>query len=483
MIRNSKMKSVYIVKNAAKGIDEKHKELKKKSLFLLKENEEAVHRYSDTIFDFVDDQDGLFLVISQDRNFFHNFRNSFYKELRLDQERIRLAPNQKRASKEIRVYREHNKKPFILLESAMDGRSMLPFLEEFKQEFKDILIIILLSDIVGETIAQYVEAGADSFITKPFSVNVLVEKIANTLVPPDAIGKKVREGRNLLQAKDFALAYGVAREILEIKAGSPAGLILMGDALKGLEKRQEALKMYLQAEENAEMYLEPLKKIVEFHKEDGSGDGVLRYLLRIDGLSPLHMGRKQEIGEIYFERGDIKKAAKYFIEAVTVAHGQRLPESLQMANDYADKIFAAKESEAEILLGMCAKLSKSYKTSVDWDIYSRLGMLRHRRKDWKGAIQAYTEASLRAPREPNIWFNLGMAYVDGKDYGHASEKFERAIALYPPLYQDNLDAAYIMGKVFIRANRIKNAKRVLQHIHSVQPSYKKVKSLLESIKT
>lgn len=258
----------------------------RKNVYLLKSEEQAISRYQDTVYDFIDNNDGLFLVVSQDRTFFQNFRKSFYKELEIDQERIRLMSSLRRTQEEIRVYREYQKSPFLFIESVFEGRSTLPSIEEFRNEFKDMFIIVLMNDADDKKLAQFVEAGVDNFITKPASINTLVEKIANTLVPPDAIGKKIREGKDRLKKIEFALAYGVARDILEIKPGSPAGLMIMGDALKGLSKRDDALKLYLKAYDNAPMYLEPLKKIVDFHKEDGDQQQALQYLIKIDELSP-----------------------------------------------------------------------------------------------------------------------------------------------------------------------------------------------------
>ncbi len=482
MRKSDRKKSVYAVKKYADDVDRKHKELATKSVYLLKENEEAINRYSDTVCNFVDDDDGLFLVISQDKKFYQTFRNSFYKELRIDQERVRLVSSLRRAMEEIRVYKEYQKTPLVFLENSLNDRSTLPFLEELKNTFKDILVIVLMADSDEKKIAHCVEAGADSFIIKPVSVNVLIEKISNTLIPPDDIGKKVREGKQRLRKIEFALAYGVAREILEIKPGSPAGLIVMGDALKGLSKRDDALKMYLQAAANANMYLEPLKKILDFYKEEGDTESALRYLVKINELSPLHVGRKKELGEIYFMKGDIKAAATYFAEAVKLSHEQKLPECVQLAEDYAEKIFNSKEAEAERLLSMRTRLGKIYKVETHWSVYNRLGMLLRRKKNWQDAIKAYSEASSRAPNDASILFNLGMAYVEGKDFGNAAQKFERAIGVDASLYKENLDVAYLMGQVFIRANRSKNAKEVLQHVYTTDPAFKKVKSLLSSLK-
>ena len=481
MKQQGKMKNVYVVKSAPKDIDEKHRELDTKNVYLLKSDEQAVNRYSDIVHDFVDEKDGLFLVISQDKTFFLNFRNSFYKELEVDQERIRFINSRRRAQEEIRVYREYQKKPFLFLENFLDGSSTLPFIEELKQEFKDMYIVLLSNDADEKKVAQYLEAGADNCITKPVSVNVLVEKIANTLEPSDKIGKMVREGKRRLRKVEFALAYGVARDILELKPGSPAGLMIMGDALKGLCKRDDALKMYLRASENAPMYLEPIKKIVAFHKEDGDQEKALEYLVRIDDLSPLHLGRKKEIGEILFMRGNVAEAARYFGEAVKLMHQMKQPGCVEVAEDYADKIFQADENTACPLLEMCAKLARLYRVDLDWSLYNRLGMLLRRKMDWKNAVKAYAKAAEMAPENETILFNMGMAYVEGKDWGSAAQKFERAMKLAPAFYKDNLPAAYIMGQVFIRASRTENAAKVLGYVNSVDPNYKKVKSLLESL--
>ena len=72
------MKNVYIVKSAPKDIDEKHRELGTKNVYLLKSDEQAINRYSDIVHDFVNEKDGLFLVISEDKTFFLNFRNTLW---------------------------------------------------------------------------------------------------------------------------------------------------------------------------------------------------------------------------------------------------------------------------------------------------------------------------------------------------------------------------------------------------------------------
>ncbi|MDD3312428.1 response regulator [Pseudodesulfovibrio sp.] len=471
---------MYVVKSSSPDIDERHGELSTKNLYLLKSDDQAIHRYSDTVIDFVD-RDGLFLVVSQDKTFFLNFRNSFCKELEIDQGRIRLLSSTKRALEEIPVYREYGKKPFLFLEASLDGRSTLPLVEEIKSRFKDMFIILLSSDADEKVIARSLETGADNFITKPVSVNILVEKVANTLEPRDEVGKMILEGKRRLGKVEFALAYGVARDILGIKPGSPAGLMIMGDALKGLCKRADALKMYLQAAENAPMYLEPLKKIVEFHKEDGDRDEVLSYLTRIDELSPLHVERKKEIGELHFERRDVAHASEYFAEAVQIMHQMKQPECVTQAEGYADRVFRENNKAARPLLQLCARLARLNRVELDGTVHNRLGMLLRQEGDWRGAVKAYTLAAQRLPDDANVLFNMGMAYVEGKDYGSAAQRFERLLRLHPDFHLDNVQAAYVMAQVLVKADRPKKAEALLQHLLAADPANPKVKALLDSL--
>ncbi len=482
MKKRSGMKNVYVVKSAIADIDDNHKELEAKNIYLLKSDDQVVNRFRDIVLDFVEDDDGIFLVVGQDKAFFQNFRKSFYKELQIDLERIMLVPNGRRALDETRVHMEYQKLPLLFVESTMERRSSLAFIEEFKAEFKDVLVIVLMTEADERLVAQFVEAGADNFITKPASVNVLIEKIANTIEPPDQIGKMIREGKSRLKKIEFALAYGVARDILELKPGSPAGLMIMGDALKGLCKRDDALKMYVKASENAPMYLEPLIKIVEFFREEGDLDNALEYLKKIDTLSPLHFGRKKEIGELLFLKGDIALAAKYYEEAVRLVHSHKLPECVQMCEDFSDKVYNSDPGAACSLFELCSRLADIYKTELDWPFYSRLGMLLRRQKRWEESVKAYSLASQKAPHDENILFNMGMAYVEGKDYRSAAQKFEQAIGLNASFFKGKLAAAYVMGQVFIKAEKKKNALLVLRYVYSEDPTYKKVEKVLNSIK-
>lgn len=481
MNRRGRKQNVFVVKSTPKEIDEKHKELSTRRVYLLKDDDQAIHRYENAIYAFVDDRGGRFLVLSHDRAFYQNFRNSFYKELQVSHKRIRLLKDTGHGLEEIRILREHRKPPFLFVETAFQHQSTIPFIEEVKREFPDIFVVLLLNDAEEKKLAQFLEAGVDNFITKPVSLNLLMEKIANTLVPPERISRLARDGKRLVVRKDFSEAYTVAQEILEGKPGSPAGLMIMGDALKGMGKRKEAFALYTKAVENAPQYLDPRKKLVEFYQENGDTDAILEQLLGIDELSPLHIGRKHEIADIFYDKKEYAKAAEYYLDAVVLAHGFRNRDCVQMAEDFANKIFKAESGLSVDLLRVCAKLAGTYKADLHWSLYNRLGMLLLKQGRWREAVPAYAKAVDRSPDDVSLLLNMGMAYVEGKDFGSAAQKFERALALEPRCYRGNVRMAYTMGESFFHANRHGSAKRLLKYVHETSPGFGKTKALLKAI--
>ena len=481
MSRRDRKQNVFVVKSAPKEIDERHKELSTKRVYLLKDDDQAIHRYQDAIYHFVDERDGLFLILSEDRAFYQNFRNSFYKELQIGHKRIRLLADTERGLEEIRFFREHHKPPFLFVETAFKYQSAIPFIEEVKRAFPDMFVVLLMNDAEEKKLAQFLEAGVDNFITKPVSLNLLMEKIANTLVPPDKVRRLAREGKKLAVKGDHSRAYAVAQEILEEKPGSPTGLMIMGDALKGLDERDKALDLYMKAVENAPQYLDPRKKLVDFYKDTGDTDAVLKQLLKIDELSPLHIGRKQEIADIFYDRKEYEKAAGFYLDAVVLAHGFRNRDCVRMAEDFANRIFKVESGLATDLLRVCGKLAATYKIELHWSLYNRLGMLLRKQGRWREAVSAFGEAIKRSPEDATLLVNMGMAYVEGGDFGSAGQKFERALTIDPQCYQGNIRMAYTMGEAFFHARRYGNAERLLSYVHDTTPGFQKVAALLKAL--
>ena len=187
-----------------------------------------------------------------------------------------------------------------------------------------------------ERLFQFYEDGADSFLKKPASINSVIVKIAFQLKPQCEADALVKEGREHIVCNRFEEALEIAESVLNRWSCNAAAMVILGDAKKGLAMREEALKAYKKAELNSTDYLEPLQKIVEFHDEDGDKDAALKYLGKLDRMSPLNCNRKIQIAERHFEQGNAVEAEKYFDNAIEAAKEEALGVIGEMSLDIAE---------------------------------------------------------------------------------------------------------------------------------------------------
>jgi len=483
MRKKGRSKNVYVVKTSAEDLEDikRRKEAETRNVYLLKEEDQAVHKYSDTVWDFVD-ADGLFIVLSDDRTFYINFRNSFYKELEIEMERVRLVNSPDRVRDEVGVYLDYQKRPFLFMDSDVGGVSTLPFLEKFKTDFPDVYVIVMSTEADKGILARFMEAGADNFIIKPASVNVIIEKIAFILSPQDELEQEIRRAKAHLKKVEFALAYGVARGILKTKPGSPAALMIMGDALKGLDRRKDALECYEAAAENAPSYLVPLKKLVQFYREDENEDKVLEYLIQLDESSPLLFERKKEIGETLLRRGEYKMAGQFLAGAVSLAGSQKYEDAPYMAEEYADSVADHNPQYAAFMYKDCIRLRKQAKLELDSTYYNRLGRCLRRLGQWKEAVSAYMDGVRYNKEDPGLYFNTGMAYCEGKEFAKAAQVMKKVTEVDPGFHAEDLQVAYNMGMIFKKAGYEELALNMFDFICGREPGFKNAAKILDVLR-
>ena len=145
---------------------------------------------------------------------------------------------------------------------------------------------MLTIDVEKQRIMYLHEVGADNFIAKPVSANTIIEKLAFTLKPQTKLGQVIDIAKSLLRQGQPEKARQLARQILDMKPGSAAGLMVLGDAEKALGNMDAARGAYESASSNAELYLEPLRKLAELAEAVGDSRSCLAYLEKLDRLSP-----------------------------------------------------------------------------------------------------------------------------------------------------------------------------------------------------
>jgi tetratricopeptide (TPR) repeat protein len=476
-----KKKSVYVVRSDEAEL--KELEAKKKSetkgVYVVKTNEEVVNRYKGVVREFTETP-GVFILVTKDKTFFQTFRSAMVA-MGLKGGVIHMVRKLAQVPFYVQTMKRDGFLPFVFMEYAIDSELALATLRYTKSENKDVKIVVLSRELSRERLFQFYEDGANGFLKKPASVNSIITKIAFQLKPQCEVDALVEEGREHIRCNRFEEALEKAESILTKWPSNAAAMVIMGDAQKGLAMREEALKAYKKAERNSVDYLEPLQKIVDLHDEDGDKEAALKYLGKLDRMSPLNCTRKIQIAERHFEQGNAVEAEKYFDEAIAAAKEEALGVVGEMSMDIAEVASRFDPKLAAKYYRQSLEMVKSSKSALTMAVYNRLGISLRKQGLWGEAIEAYTEAAKYSPEDENIQYNIALAYEEGQQYEDAASHMHTAITINPDMYRDKPDLAYNIGAALARGGKPRQAVECLTYLQEIAPGFKDSKKLLKEV--
>ncbi len=214
--------------------------------------------YQDTVINYISKEGGHVIALTDDQAFSTQLRLTLAKELGLS------APGQftaltdpRHLPGELRNLLQRHPAPLLFLERSIGGQDLSFLVGQIKQAYTALKIIILTSEVQRDRLMLLHEVGADNFIAKPVSMNTLIEKMAFTIKPQGKLGQAIDLAKGLLERKEYTQALAASRKILEIKPGSAAAYLVMGDAHRGLAEYDLAREAYEAAAAAADLYLAP----------------------------------------------------------------------------------------------------------------------------------------------------------------------------------------------------------------------------------
>lgn len=432
---------------------------------------QILKKYEAIIKQFAVEEKGCFVVYTDDSIVVKILRSMFSTHLQLKGDYLRLASHDEELFKEAKRIHEARGRALFFIERTVNAQSNIQAIKFLKTTYPDCLIMLMTGETERNALIYLHENGADNVVVKPVSVNTMVEKVALTVRPQGKLAQLVGQGKDLIQQGEYAKAMKIADKILEIKPNSPAALMIMGDALNRTGREDEALQAYMTAAEHAKMYLEPLKKLVVFFKEKQDHESQLKYLKKLERLSPLNVERKIEIGEIHLNQGRTEQAEGYFQEAIKVA--------MKQAKDMVDTI---KMNVAESCLQngdaiMAEKYfreiveTKAVLTSADVHVFNRLGIALRRQGKWDQAIQEFKKILNVAKDMDIIHYNIGMAYMEGKRFREADAAFERALFINRDAMFSNDMVIYNMGLAKLHVKKGDEARELFLRVKELTPDF------------
>jgi len=439
-------------------------------------------QFDDDVREFVSLQNGVFLLVSDDAVFSKNLRATLLRHLTIKDDCVFPVGSTDTLPREIKNLKAKGHKILVFIEREMNGRNATELIHYLKVDQRsEIFVVVLTGEVERDKLVLLHELGADNIITKPISPDTLIEKIAFTVKPRGQIGELMDEGRQMLDAGNALEAARLAKQVLDLKPSSPSGLLLLGDALRSMGKRDEALRAYTRAEKGAKLFLDPLKKIAALHHEEGNTAEEIHFLERLDKLSPLNMDRKVDIGTGYIRLGDPEKAKVCFDQAVRIATKDALDAVSRVTQAIATHCMESAPELSEHYLRQALNTRKNMLDRSDIETFNRLGLMLRRQGKWQDAIIEYRKALRVSPEDPGLIYNIAMAFTEGRQYIEAYQYLDQALTLDPDLWRSSDAICCNIATVFRRYGKKEQAVEYLQKALTLNPDSTKAKALLSEI--
>ena len=440
----------------------------------------AEQKYDSIVYDYFEKKHGTIVLISEDPLFKKMLSSTIFKIIGTKRSCLFNFENVQPGLKQIQALEDKSIECIVFIERMLGGRPSTDTIITLKRLLPDMRIVVLVGETKRENIAYFYEIGVNNVISKPASMNNIIEKIAFTIKPQGKLSEYMGLGKRFLAAGRLTEALQVSDKILQIKPKSPAGLMLRGDGYLEQDEVEQAVGCYMMAHEGSRLYLEPLKKLANAYKGRDQ-DKHLDYMKKLDRLSPLNTERKTEIGRVHFERKEIESAEKYFDQAIETATREAMSMVGAVAEQISEAVSQTSPRMSEKYLSKVLEAKGRHLGPEDIILFNKLGIALRGQGKWREAIANYSNALRISPDDEGLHYNMGMAYFDGDDKPMAAKSFTNALAKNPDFYKQSEGVSMNLGSIFNELRQFKKAAPFFENALVINPDNKTARRKLDAI--
>jgi tetratricopeptide (TPR) repeat protein len=367
----------------------------------------------------------------------------------------------------------------MFIEVKIDGKSNVYAFKSLKETYNDKLKIICLTPEVSEAQASLIaESEVDSIIVKPISINNLIQKVAFAIRPSNPFSTEIERIKGLIDKRAFSEAMAGIESLLGEKPDSSICLMLKGDIFRMRDDYNNAEHYYKEASRSARLSLKPLQRLVDLYRERGDSENCIKHLLLMNRISPLNHKRKIDIGTEYNRIGQEDLARQYYDVAIGIVKSQAGDMLSSALMDIGMRMREFSSDQGVDFMRQALDVKGSGLTRDDLWMVNEMGMSLRKNGDWQGAVETYRQVLDLIPDEGGLYYNLGMAYFQGKAHRKAIEQFETAVSVSPEILRQTPLIPFNIGMVHYRMKRYEDARRYMLAALDIDPDYSQAKDML-----
>lgn len=428
---------------------------------------------------FFDDEQGLIIALSQDKVFNKTLEGVVMRHSTSLAQDLVFCGDTREAMTALKG--SQGRRVVLFTERQIFHKLTSEFISLVHDLYDHVRTIVITDEVAMDGLVFLHEIGAHNVIIRPASMASLIEKIANALQPQGRLIRLIENAKRLLAEKRPEEALEAAALGLDLKPGSPAILMIQGDALIQLSRFAEARLAYEEAHRQARLYLEPMKRLADLHERQGELDLALEYLRRLDRLSPLSTERKYRIARLYVRLGELDEARRYFDKAVECAAIEARTMIENLRSSIAEEAIQETPELSEKYLKELLESKQEDLGPADVEIFNRLGLALRRQGKWEEAVSWYAKALELAPFDSAIHYNVAMAMGEGGRYAEAAVAMDSALNMSPDFCAENENLCFNVAQLYQRGGRPDRATEFAGKALAINPRHKPARTLLASL--
>ena len=421
---------------------------------------------------------GRIVCVSDDKPFIDTLRGLIRDELKMPATCLMTTSAAEMLVRLARQAAEAKAATLFLVEREINGRDLSFAVRLLKNGYPELKVLMLARESDRQRIVQLQESGMDGCILKPMDGPTLLERMALTVRPQNQVERSLDWARSLMGQGENLRALQACMQALEHKGNAAAVLLLMGDIFMALDEFDKAADAYAKAAGASPMFMDPLRRLAALHAQKGDSARELECLEKLDGISPMDVERKFRMGELNLKLNQTDKARKLLDDAVKLSSRQAKESSAGVASRVAELYADSAPETAAAFLRRALDARKEFWGPEDLAAFNRLGLLLRRAGRWRDATEEYQKALGIAPNDGGLYYNLGMAWLEGKEAESARTACLKALTLNPDLPRTSPRVAMNLARVFLAANDRMHVMPLLHTALELAPDNAEVKELL-----